>query len=241
MAQPTETTSQPLFVSSAAHPTTGTSPHLRAAFERARRHSLRVRFLKGALPLLAVLMAVGFVGYSYFVTPASVAIVTDGSAYSDGKLVMANPKLEGFTKDDRPYKMNASRAIQDVKNESVVQLEGINAKLPIDKQNWAMVDAQHGTYDREKNTLDITSEMVITTADGMVAKLKSAFLDIGKGGMKTDDPIYIEAKGTKITSDSMTILENGKVLVFEKRVRMNIDPTRLKSEESAGGGQNVVQ
>jgi len=218
----------------------GTSPHLRAAFERARKHSLRVRFLKGALPLLAVLMAVGFVGYSYFVTPASVAIVTDGSAYSDGKLVMANPKLEGFTKD-RPYKMNASRAIQDVKNEGVVQLEGISAKLPIAKDNWAMVDAPHGTYDREKNTLDITSEMVITTADGMVAKLKSAFLDMGKGGMKTDEPIDIETKGARITSDSMTILENGKVLVFEKRVRMNIDPTRVKSEESAGGGQNVVQ
>nr|WP_019172805.1 LPS export ABC transporter periplasmic protein LptC [Pseudaminobacter salicylatoxidans] len=241
MAQATETISQRMTVDPAAQSAIATGHDLRAAFERARRHSLRVRFLKGALPLLAALMAVGFVGYSYFVTPASVAVVTDGSAYSDGKLVMANPKLEGFTKDSRPYKMTASRAVQDVKNEGIVQLEGIAAKLPIDKDNWAMVDAPHGTYDREKNTLDITSDMVITTADGMVAKLKSAFLDMASGGMKTNDPIDIETKGARITSDSMTILENGKVLVFENRVRMNIDPTRLKSGEDVSGGQDGVQ
>lgn len=238
MARPIETTSGEFpFASSAA----GTTPQLRAAFERARRHSFRVRFLKGALPVLAVLMAVGFVGYSYMARPAAVAVETDGSAYSNGKLVMANPKLEGFTKDNRPYKMSASRAIQDLKSEGVVQLEGIAAKLPIDAENWAMVDAPHGVYDRDNNTLDITSEMTITTANGMVAKLQSAYLDIGQGGMKTDDPIDIQLQGAKITSDSMTILENGKVLVFEKRVRMNIDPSRLKAGEDAGGGEYVVQ
>lgn len=237
MAPATETISgQPPFAS----PAVGTSPRLRAAFERAQRHSLRVRFLKGALPILAVVMAVGFVGYSYVVKPAAVAVTTDGSAYSDGKLVMANPKLEGFT-NNRPYKMTASRAIQDFQNEGIVQLEGIAAKLPINVDNWAMVDASRGVYDRDKNTLDITSEITITTADGMVAKLKSAYLDMGEGGMKTDDPIDIQLQGAKITSDSMAILENGKVLVFEKRVRMNIDPNRLKSEQDASGGQYVVQ
>lgn len=225
----------------AVEPANATGSRERSAFEHAQRHSYRVRFLKSALPVIAILMAIGFVGYSYVLTPSSVAVVTDGSAYSDGKLVMANPKLDGFTKDNRPYKMTASRAIQDLKNEGVVLLEGIAARLPIDKDNWAEVDAPHGVYDRDNNTLDIPGDMTITTADGMVAKLQSAFLDMGKGGMKTDDPIDIQAKGTTITSDSMSILENGKVLVFEKRVRMNIDPTRFKTEQNASGGQNVVQ
>jgi lipopolysaccharide export system protein LptC len=212
----------------------------REAFLRAQRHSRTVRVLKIALPLLAVIMAAVFFGYSYLMTPAAVAVKTDGSAISDGKLVMANPKLNGFTKDNRAYSMTALRAIQDFQNEGIVQLEGISAKLPVDAENWATFGAESGVYDRDKNTLDINSELTVTTADGMTAKLKSASLDIGGGGMTTDDPVDIRMDGATITSDTMAIRDNGKVLVFEKRVRMDIDPQRLKAAQQANGDPDVV-
>ena len=204
----------------------------REAFARAQRHSRTVRVLKSALPVLAAAMALGFLGYSYVMTPGSVAVKADGSAISDGKLVMANPKLDGFTKDNRPYSMNALRAIQDFQNEGVVQLEGISARLPI--------DAEGGVYDRDKNTLEIDTEITVETADGMTAKLQSATIDIGAGGMTTDDPVDIRMDGATITSDTMSIGENGKVLVFEKRVRMDIDPQRLKATQQANGDPDVV-
>jgi lipopolysaccharide export system protein LptC len=212
----------------------------REAFLRAQRHSRVVRVLKSTLPLIAAAMALGFLGYSYVMTPGSVAVKADGSAISDGKLVMANPKLDGFTKDNRPYSMTAMRAIQDFQNEGVVQLEGISAKLPIDAENWATIGAESGVYDRDKNTLEIDTEITVTTADGMTAKLQSATLDIGGGGMKTEDPVDIRMDGATITSDTMTIRENGKVLVFEKRVRMDIDPQRLKATQQANGDPDVV-
>ena len=212
----------------------------REAFARAQRHSRTVRVLKSALPVLAAAMALGFLGYSYVMTPGSVAVKADGSAISDGKLVMANPKLDGFTKDNRPYSMNALRAIQDFQNEGVVQLEGISARLPIDAENWATIDAEGGVYDRDKNTLEIDTEITVETADGMTAKLQSATIDIGAGGMTTDDPVDIRMDGATITSDTMAIRENGKVLLFEKRVRMDIDPQRLKATQQANGDPDVV-
>lgn len=219
-----------------------TSPTLGGAFARAEKHSRKVRLLKTALPALAVAMAVAFVAYSYRASiPDQVAVSAEGAAYSDGKLVMANPKLDGFTKENRPYKMTAARAIQDFQNEGIVELEGINATLPVDKDNWASVTAPSGIYDRDKNTLVIDSVMTVTTSDGMVAKFKSAQLDIGKGGMKTDEAVDIQLKGGQITSDSLTILENGKVMIFEDRVRMNIDPRRLKTAQNTSGDQDVVQ
>lgn len=234
MARPTEPTS------SQSAPELQATSQLRA-FERAEQHSHKVRLLKTALPALAIAMAAAFVGYSYVATPNAIAVSADGAAYSDGKLVMANPKLDGFTKDNRPYNMTAARAIQDFQNEGIVELEGINAKLPVDKDNWAAVTAPSGVYDRDKNTLDINSAMTITTSDGMVAKFKSAYLDIGKGGMKTDEAVDIQLKGAEVTSDSLTILENGKVMIFENRVRMNIDPRRLKTAQNTSGDQDVVQ
>ena len=101
--------------------------------------------------------------------------------------------------------------------------------MPIGADNVAAVNASRGIYDRDGNTMKLTSDVTITTTDGMVAKLKSVFLDMGKGTMKTDDPVDVSRGGSQITADSMSVLDNGKVLVFEKRVRVNIDPAALKA------------
>ncbi|WP_315925162.1 LPS export ABC transporter periplasmic protein LptC [Mesorhizobium sp. SP-1A] len=212
------------------------------AFGRAERHSRRVRVMKLALPLTAAVIAVAFPLYSYMSVPHSTPVQADGSAFSNGKLVMANPKLDGFTKENLPYSMSAVRAIQDVSKESVIQLEGIAAKLPISADNIAAVTAKHGVYDRDNNTMHLDKDFTITMTDGMVAKLKSAFLDIGKGIMKTEDPVDITSNGTHITSDAMSVGEHGKVLVFENRVRVNIDPAAAKKADNDKGGEpNAVQ
>jgi lipopolysaccharide export system protein LptC len=209
------------------------------AFGRAERHSRRVRGLKLALPLAAVAMAAGFVGYSFLSTPGAVSVEAEGSAFTEGKLVMANPKLEGFTKDGRPYSMVAARAVQDFEQQGIINLEGIDAKMPVETDNWARVEAKSGIYDRTANTLDVKSDILVTTTDGMVAKLKSAFLDISKGSMKTADPVDIQLHGSRITADSMAVLENGKRILFETRVRMNIDPTEMKAAQAAKGGTDA--
>lgn len=205
-----------------------------AAFGHAQRHSRRVRALKFVLPLTAGVAALAFPVYSYLVTPPSVAVQADETAFSDGKLVMSNPKLAGYTKENMPYSMNAARAVQDAANENVIGLEGINAKLPIDAATSATVKAANGTYDRTANTLELSKDIVVTTSDGMTMKLQSVFLDMGKGTMKTGDPVDIMRQGSHIRSDTMLASDGGKTLVFEKRVRVDIDPAASKAKDKNG-------
>ncbi len=209
------------------------------AFGRAERHSRRVRWLKLALPLAAAAMATGFVGYSFLASPAAVSVEAEGAVFTEGKLVMASPKLEGFTKDGRPYSVIAARAVQDFELQDIINLEGIDAKMPVEKDNWARVEAKSGIYDRTANTLDVKSDILVTTTNGMVAKLKSAFLDIAEGSLKTTDPVDIQLNGSRVTANSMAVLENGKLVVFETRVRMNIDPARMKAAQAASGGTDA--
>ncbi|TIU31947.1 MAG: LPS export ABC transporter periplasmic protein LptC [Mesorhizobium sp.] len=211
------------------------------AFDRAQRHSRRVRVLKFAVPLLAAAIAIAFPVYSYLAAPVSVSVQADGAAFSDGKLVMANPKLNGFTKQKLPYSLTATRATQDVGKQDVIDLEGINAKLPVASDNVVAVDAAHGIYDRGANTMDLTSDVSVTTTDGMVAKFKSVFLDMDKGSMKTSNPVDVSRGGSRITADSMSVEENGKVVVFESRVRVNIDPAALKAAGIKSGEENASQ
>ncbi|TGT16798.1 LPS export ABC transporter periplasmic protein LptC, partial [Mesorhizobium sp. M4B.F.Ca.ET.172.01.1.1] len=96
-----------------------------------------------AVTLLAVAIAVAFPVYSYLKAPVSISVQADGTAFSDGKLVMANPKLNGFTKQKLPYSLTATRATQDVGQQAVIDLEGINAKLPVATDNIVSVDAAH--------------------------------------------------------------------------------------------------
>lgn len=205
------------------------------AFARARKHSRRVNLLKVALPLTAAVIAVGFIAYSYIVTPASVSINVAESAVSNGRLVMASPKLEGFTKDNRPYSMSATRAFQDLNDMEQIELEQISAKLPFDGDTIATLTAPGGLYDRGKNTLDLKGDLVIKTDDGMSARLKSAFVDIATGSVRTDEPVDIQMNGTSVKADSLHVQENGKILVFDKRVRMVLDPSRAKSQAKADG------
>ncbi len=87
---------------------------------RASGNSPARRAIRGAcggsrcsLPIAAALMAAGFFGYSYVSSPLPFEIDFSGAAVSDGKLVMTEPKLDGFTKDNLPYSMRAARALAE--------------------------------------------------------------------------------------------------------------------------------
>jgi lipopolysaccharide export system protein LptC len=210
-----------------------------AAFLKARRYSKRVRVVKFALPLVGAALAIGFFGYSYVLSPSSVSIGVGGTAVRDGKLVMANPKVSGYTQDNLPYTLTAMRAIQDLSQTGTIQLEDIDAKFPVDENNWARVLARTGTYDDTGNTLDITSPVTFKTTDGMTANLKSAFINIEAGELSTSEPVDILQDGSRVTADTFKVLDKGKVFVFENRVRVMIEPQnradQMPREEAEAG------
>lgn len=196
------------------------------AFVRAERHSRRVGRLKFWLPTLSALAVAGFVAWSYLSVPGIEGVSVEGAAISDGKLVMSNPKLDGYTKDKLPYSMSALRAVQDPANTALIRLEQIDAKLPMSPTSTAKVVAQSGVYDNDRNTLVIDSRLTVTTTDGMVANLHSARVDMESGLLTSSQPVEIIVDGSRIAAESMKVSENGKVIAFESRVRVDYDPSR---------------
>ncbi len=207
-------------------------------FASAGRHSRRVRILKFAIPGIALMSAGLFGGATFFRNELPVAVSSDGVSLSDGRIVMANPKLDGMTGDKRPYKMQAERAFQEVKKNGLVELETISAELPFGIDTMAQLKAGSGFFDNGNSLLDLGKGIELTTSDGMVAKLTSARVDIGKNGLSTTEPVDITTNGAHITADSMQVSDGGKLLVFEKRVRLVIDPKKMKT---ASGGQASQQ
>lgn len=207
-----------------------------AQFKRAARHSGRVRLLKYALPLAAVLLAGAFAAFSYLSSPVAIGFDLSSTAIRDGKLVMAAPKLEGYTTDNLPYAMTAARAIQDATNTNVIELEDIDATVPMTDGTLARIDARKATYDRLSNTIQLNDPMTLSTNDGKSATFQSASIDMGKGTLVTEQPVALRIKGASIDAGKMSIAENGKVIVFDNRVQMNLDPGRLNAERAGNAG-----
>ncbi|GHD15717.1 LPS export ABC transporter periplasmic protein LptC [Tianweitania populi] len=220
------------------HPTASLHPTERvdAQFASAARHSNRVRLLKIALPLAALVLAGAFAAYSFFSSPVAIGFDLSSTAIRDGKLVMAAPKLEGYTTDNLPYAMTAARAVQDATNTNVIELEDIDATVPMTDGTLAKIDARKATYDRISNTIKLNDPMTLSTDDGKSATFQSANIDMGKGTLVTEQPVALRIKGASIDAGKMSIAENGKVIVFDNRVQMNLDPGRLNAERAGSAG-----
>ena len=213
----------------------GRDGRVERAFAEARRHSGRVRLLKVALPAAALLMIAGFAAKSWLSAPTGLPIDLRALAIEDGRLVMTDPRLDGLTgRDGRPYSMTATRAVQDLGMSARIDLEGIDARLPVDDRGWMNVSAPSGVFDREANRLDIDSELTIVGDDGLRAVFQSAVVDMTSGSLETADPVDITLQGAHITADSMTIRDRGAVLTFDNRVRMQIEGGRLKGGAEGG-------
>lgn len=204
-------------------------------FARERRRSRNVRRLKFALPLLAVLMITALAAKSLVATGGGVSIDLAGSSIEDGKLIMANPRMAGYSASNRPYEMTAARAVQGISNDNVVDLEDIGATVPVGTNEWATIQAAKGRLVKSENRLTIDSPALVKTTDGMEARLKSAVIDIAEGILTTEEAVEINLDGSQVTADSMAVRDGGQTLVFESRVKVMLESRRVKTA-SAGEG-----
>ena len=205
------------------------------AYRSARSHSGRVRAAKVILPILAVagiLLTVGWMWLSR-VTP-DIGMDLSSTAIRDGKLIMANPKLDGLTSGDQPYSVRAARAIQDLGGTNTVELERLQADVPLNADVMARVTSNAGIYDSEANTLDLLNSIRVETSDGMSAELETAAINLQKGSMSTPDPVRISMPGAVIEADRLTIEDKGRRLLFESRVKLVVQPGQFKPGESFG-------
>ena len=210
------------------------APDVRAsadAYRQAARHSARVRRLKVALPAAAVAIGLVFFVVSIARTYLPADLQMESASIEDGKLVMLNPAISGRNDDGISYSMKAERALQDIKQPDVITLENIRAKMPVNETTIAEVEAATGVYDRGGNVLDMTAPFTIRLNTGLEAAFRSAHLDINGGRMASDEPISIRSREASIVAQSLRMTDKGKVIVFEGKVVVDVDPAAIRNRE----------
>ncbi|MCJ8309997.1 MAG: LPS export ABC transporter periplasmic protein LptC [Rhizobiaceae bacterium] len=191
-------------------------------FDRAHRHSKRVAVLKKALPATAATIIVVFFALAVTAHIPIANISVDEIGLKEGKLVMEKPKMAGFDKKSRPYDVRALQAIQDLAKPGKVLLNTIDAKLPMNANSFADIDAKSGIYDTESEKLFLNEDVNIRGARGMDISLQDANIDIKTGIMESDNPVNVQSKNTNISADSVRVEDGGERILFNNRVKMTI-------------------
>ena len=204
-----------------------------AQYRLAQRHSRLVRVLKILLPLSACLVILAFVAVSWLDTLGPEGVAVESVTLRDGKLVMQNPVMSGQGSDARPYSMRAARAIQDLTTPDVIALEEIVADLPVADGDKAVLNATSGIYDRAAQTLVFDQAFTVTSESGMKAELQSADIDLEAGNLTTSEPVSISSTEASVVAQSMKMQDKGRVIIFQDKVRMTINPSALKPKDGA--------
>lgn len=206
-------------------------------FLRAQRHSRTVALLKKSLPVIAVTIVVSFTFSALISYSPSLDGVSGEIGFEGGKLVMKEPQMAGFDKNDRAFDVKAFKAIQDLTTPGTVELEKIEAKLPVGVNAFADVDADAGTYDSENQKLNLRENVTVRGANGMNIALQEADIDIKTGVMVSEKPVSVLSDDADISADSVKVSENGKRIIFKNRVKMTIKRTTRNTAETTTSDQ----
>ena len=200
---------------------------LEARFAVAARHSRMVRILRVAVPGAVLLALAAIVSVSIFnpfrMIMPKLPLDSGNLVVSGTKITMESPHLAGYTPDRRPYELWAKTATQDITDPDHVDLHDLRAKVLMEDQSTLFLDARNGRFDNKQQQLDLHKDIFLRTSTGYEARLNSAFVDMNKGTVSSDERVDVKLTNGTLTADKLRITEGGDVIRFEGNVVMHLD------------------
>jgi lipopolysaccharide export system protein LptC len=204
-------------------------------YRDARRHSGLVRWLKIILPALAGAGIVAFLVTIKTMTSDIADLFTLASIAVDSKnLIMEKPHLSGFKGTEHSYEVHAERAVQDLTNPKVVRLEMIDAEFGLTSEVRVSLDATAGVFDGDKETLELSKGITVSSTDGYAAKLDMANVDLRGGTLVSEGTIEISSVDGLIRSRALSISDHGKKIAFTGGVSLTFVPPPPPAPQAAG-------
>jgi len=195
------------------------------AFRVARRHSRAVRILRVAVPLAVVVGFIGIFLITYF-NPlrmlARLPIDAGNLVVSGTKITMEQPRLSGFTRDERAYELSADAAKQDLTKPDLIELHNIRAKVQMQDKSTMEMSATAGIYDSKAETLKLDQNIVLSSSTGYRGQLSEAQIDIRKGYVVSERPVAMEMLQGTLKANRLEIIDSGDLVRFDGGVALTL-------------------
>ena len=201
------------------------APDNQQIFLRAKRHSRNVRRLRIAVPAVTAIVAAALMVASWLDPMrilAGLPTATGRMVISGTKITMESPKLSGFTKDSRPYELNARAAAQDITNPDVIELVDLRAKIETKDKLPIDVTAVDGIYNRKSGMLKLSRDVLMKTTTYEVSLIE-ATIDTGSSHVVSNHPVQVKMLQGILHSKRLEVTNGGEVVRFEGDVKLTLD------------------
>ncbi|MGL4439685.1 MAG: LPS export ABC transporter periplasmic protein LptC [Bosea sp. (in: a-proteobacteria)] len=208
------------------------------SYRLARQHSAFVRFLRMAIPVGAVVSFSVFIVFP-FISPFRTGGVSVGAIKMDGtRVTMENPRMAGHRKDNRPYEVTASSAVQDIRVPNVIELNEMKARLVNADNSVLNLTARKAVFNSEKEQLQMREDVRVVTENGQEALMHSADVDFKAGTVRSRDGVRVRLPDMSVSADELDIVDSGGKIAFIGRVTALIDD---KDSKASAGQQAPAQ
>ncbi len=210
-------------------------------FRTAVRHSRHVRILRIAVPAGVVAVVLGAFAFATLVKPlrmlAKVPIDIGSLVVSGTKIMMQQPKLAGFTRDNRRYDLTAQAAGQDIAKPDIVELHGIHATMVMKDESLFEMTAKDGLYNHKTELLTLVESIVVTSSNGSKAWMSEAVIDMRAGKVVSEKPVTVKSGTWTVDGNRMELTDSGDVVRFERGVSVLLPPESTPAYASAEGSK----
>jgi lipopolysaccharide export system protein LptC len=207
-------------------------------FRDAVRHSRTVRLLRVAIPVGIGLAVVGSLAFWVLQKPLSILaklpVEVGSMVVSGSKIMMQQPRVAGFTRDNRRYIMTAQAAGQDVTKPDLVELHGIHATMEMKEGDTFETVAKDGIYNSKTELLTLSQDILVTTASGYKAWLQEAVVNIKAANIVSEKPVVVKTATWTINANRMEIIDSGDFMKFERGVTVELQPETTGSVAKPG-------
>jgi lipopolysaccharide export system protein LptC len=207
------------------------------AFRAAKRHSRHVRILRIAVPAAVVLAVIGGIGFAALLNPirllAKMPVDIGSVVVSGTKIMMQQPRIAGFTRDNRRYDLTAQAAGQDLTKPDMVELQGIHATMEMQGDAVFETTAKNGLYNSKTELLTLSNDIVVTSTNGYEALLSEAVLDVRAGKIVSEKPVVVKTSTLNIDANRMEVTDGGDLMRFERGVTVLLMPETTAQHDEA--------
>ncbi|MCZ8172845.1 MAG: LPS export ABC transporter periplasmic protein LptC [Novosphingobium sp.] len=183
------------------------------------------RWLPGAVGVVVAAMVIGPLfprgEISFLLDRTKVAVTEE-------RLRVANAMYRGEDNQRRPFTVTAANAVQISAADPVVRMEGIVARILM-AEGPAELSAKGGSYDYDREQVQVTGPVTFTAADGYRMQLAGVAIDlgaqraVGAGGVSGAIPAgTFSAERLVVDLDARTVaLEgNARLIMRPGQIRM---------------------
>lgn len=196
----------------------------RATLRGARRYSIFVRFMKGALPLAALGLAIVVLVYVLQPPPARMQMAFQQLSSLVDDLSMQNPRLSGTDNDGQPFVISASRAMPESNGSERVKLQEVIADFSLRDGTAIHVTAGTGLIDTKTRLLQMSGGIHLVSQNGYDATTRSAIADLRTGRIHGESGINANGAFGRITAQRFAMDRSSKQLHFWGNIRMLVNP-----------------